>query len=345
MKTKNTIKKYGLWLFALLVGAGCLLWMSNQVSISDIKAILNRLSGWQLVIWLSLNLAILFLIAFRWWWISRQMEVEIPFFSMFNYRLAASAVSYFSPGAHIGGEPVQVMALHRCHHISLSSGSLTVLLDKSFDFLLNFFAMGAGIAAIFLVLPSINNAAISAILALFGGMLVFGYLSCLVFFPKLFPQQNFARKMLSLLPSRWQKKAADFTNHFVAEFKAIHGKRNYLIGSGLLISAFCWLLLLLEFLLLLLFLAENVTIIQGLLAFAFLRAANWLPAPAGVGVLESSQAIAFYLAGIDITIAAAFIIMIRLRDFMISGAGLFIGYKLLIFGHNRRESPRAATFH
>jgi len=62
-----------------------------------------------------------------------------------RYRLASFAVSYFTPGPHFDGEPLQVLALRQRHHIPATTGTASVGLDKLLELIANFSFLVFGI--------------------------------------------------------------------------------------------------------------------------------------------------------------------------------------------------------
>jgi uncharacterized protein (TIRG00374 family) len=107
---------------------------------------LKQLDWLQISVWLVINIGIVILMTGRWWLILRALGHPLPFLTLTRYRLASFAVSYFTPGPQFGGEPLQVYVLHQRHHISGTTGTASVSLDKLLELIANFSFLVFGIA-------------------------------------------------------------------------------------------------------------------------------------------------------------------------------------------------------
>ena len=83
-----------------------------------------------LLLLLALNLAMLPLMAARWWQLLRMLGSPVGLFTVCAYRFAANAVSYLTPGPHFGGEPLLVYLLHQRQGILLLSATTSVAIDR-----------------------------------------------------------------------------------------------------------------------------------------------------------------------------------------------------------------------
>ena len=107
------------WLWWLLLGLALALlaWALRSVPLSDIAGVLRQLTGPQILILLLVNSGIVLLIGLRWWLLLRALGHRLPYIATTRYRLAAFAVSYFTPGPHFGGEPLQVLLVRQRHGV------------------------------------------------------------------------------------------------------------------------------------------------------------------------------------------------------------------------------------
>jgi len=94
------------------------------------------------------NIAILMLFPLRWYRILRAQGYRVPYLDLVRYRLLAFAVSYFTPGQHFGGEPLQVLYLRNRHAVPGSAALASVTLDKVIDLFANFAVLALGLAAL-----------------------------------------------------------------------------------------------------------------------------------------------------------------------------------------------------
>ncbi len=85
-----------------------LIWLSRSLPLGEIQAILFSsqpvgAGGPGCLQWLALVV-----FSSRWWLALRAQGHRLPYLTVFRYRMAAFAISYFTPGTQFGGEPLQV---------------------------------------------------------------------------------------------------------------------------------------------------------------------------------------------------------------------------------------------
>ena len=133
------------WFVALLL----LVWVLYVVPLGDTWTAIQQLRWQQILLLVALNGLILMLLNSRWWIILRGHGQRIPFFSLLGYRLATFGVSYFTPGPHMGGEPLQVILVEKEHGTPRSTAIAALSLDKTLELLVNFAFLLAGVIIIF----------------------------------------------------------------------------------------------------------------------------------------------------------------------------------------------------
>ena len=76
------------------------------------------------------------LLVLRWQRIIRAQGFNVPYRHLFMYKLAGYAISYITPSAHVGGEPVRAYLLKR-DNVPFPKAMSSVIIDKSFDLTVN----------------------------------------------------------------------------------------------------------------------------------------------------------------------------------------------------------------
>jgi uncharacterized protein (TIRG00374 family) len=120
-------------------------WTMRQISFEDVWLSISQLSFGQIISLILLNLLIFFVFSSRWWLILKASGYRVPYLNLTAYRLAGFAVSYFTPGAQLGGEPLQVHLLSKKHHIPSTTALASVALDKLLEFIANFAFLSLGL--------------------------------------------------------------------------------------------------------------------------------------------------------------------------------------------------------
>ena len=140
-------RRHALLQFALVAGAAALLWwtlraMGAAGAWGEAWGLLRRLSWGAVAALVALNALVLWTLMLRWWLFLRAQGVRISQLRLLGYRLAGFAISYFTPGPQIGGEPLQIylLARRRAAHppVPAATATASITLDKLLEFSTNF---------------------------------------------------------------------------------------------------------------------------------------------------------------------------------------------------------------
>jgi len=320
-----------------LIGLALLVWLVDLVSAGDIVAVLRRLSPAAVGILMMVNAAVLLTITARWWLLLRGQGHHVPLGPLFAYRLAVFGLSYFTPGPHIGGEPLQVLLVERRHGVPRPVALAAVALDKAIEFSVNFTFLLLGIAAVlrWRIVPA--DAGRQA-LGLAAALLV---LPLLYLTATAFGRDPLARLVHALAGSRPLARARPrllAAAGTLAESERAAGNF-YRRSPGLFVAAVAvtlvsWALLIGEYWLMIHFLKIDLTLPQLVTTLTAARIAILLLLPAGLGALEGSQALSFAALGLDPAVGISAALLIRARDTVVAAFGLWW------VTVNRREDSR-----
>lgn len=121
-----------------------LYWALRSVLLIDIWETIKQLRLRQIIILLLINAVVIALMAARWWIIVRADNHSVPILPLAGYRLSAFGVSYFTPGAQAGGEPLQIIYLQKRCGLTCARATATVIMDKLLGVPDQFPAAGCG---------------------------------------------------------------------------------------------------------------------------------------------------------------------------------------------------------
>ena len=305
-----------LWMVALLV----LVWVLIQVPIQEIVLLLGELNYWEIASLLLVNTAIILLFGVRWWLIIRSLGYFISFKSITRYRLAAFGVSYFTPGPHFGGEPLQVYFLRQRHGVPGTTAVASLALDKSFELLANFGFLVFGISVI------LSFGVLGALADTFGLWLALA----LLFLPSVYlvmlwrGDQPLAAILFLLPAARLRSQAAKVKstemqmNTFCREHPAV-------LLLSVVISGLVWMALIFEYWLALRFLGVQMDMAQIISIMTAARIALLTPFPGALGALEASQMLAMEALGYQAALGLGIGLLIRARDVLFGMLGLIWG--------------------
>ncbi len=322
--------RYWLWLAVLLL----LAWLLQTISPVEVWRVLGRLSLGPVLLLLAANGLALLSMSGRWWLILRAQGYRLPYLALAGYRLAAFGVSYFTPGPQFGGEPVQVYLVQRHQRVPGSSAVAAVTLDKLLELLVNFgFLVGGlllalqqqifaaslawlltGLGLALLAVPLVALLSLSAGGAPFSAALRLTDRLAL----KLAGEQLLSRvalyRQVTALARASEQQATDFCR-----------RQPGALLLALVVSMVTWALLMAEYWLTLYFLGATLTPAQTIIALTSARVAILLPLPGGLGSLEASQVLALQVLGFEPAIGLSSGLLIRARDVLLGGVGLWWG--------------------
>ncbi|MFT4310999.1 MAG: lysylphosphatidylglycerol synthase transmembrane domain-containing protein [Candidatus Woesearchaeota archaeon] len=284
------------------------------------------------------------ILTYRWGVVLASQGVrKVSFFKLSNYVLAGHAVSFFTPSAKLGGEPVKALLLSR-EKISFEKSLSSVVIDKTIELTCSglFFFIGVILLLFGYVLTPGTTFAIS-IISLFFLLIVviFNYrvMRGKRFFHPLFKYFNPSKAKWVL---KFEKKLKDFEKLIV---KFYHKDKSYFIYVFLL-TLLSWALMFIEYSVAVSILGLNLGLLELFLIISFMGAAYLFPVPMAVGSLEASQVGVFKIIGLQASFGLALALLIRLKDIILAFLGVivlfFYGFKSLSVFSNERvtESQR-----
>ncbi|HEX6385013.1 MAG TPA: lysylphosphatidylglycerol synthase transmembrane domain-containing protein [Anaerolineae bacterium] len=325
------------WLLALVL----FLWVLYVVPLPETWAVLRRLTLGQVLALLALNALVLLALSSRWWLILRGQGYKIPFLKLAAHRLAAFGVSYLTPGPHFGGEPVQVLLLEREHSVPRPAAVAAVTLDKTLELLVNFTFLVGGVAVILdgRILRQVvqwEAAALAVLLLLLPAAFLLAL--WLGYHPISWPASLLAR-----LP--WLKENSTLQQFqrelWDSEVQATRFCRQAPLSlvQALAVSIVVWLFLIAEYWLMLRLLGVQLTAVQTVAMLMAVRVAILLPLPGALGTLEASQVLTLGLMGLNPAAGIGVSLLIRARDVLQAGTGLWWGGKRLRAGRRYHKMP------
>jgi uncharacterized protein (TIRG00374 family) len=301
------------------------LWAIDEIHFKDVWDALAALSWYQIAFLVIFNTFIILLLTSRWWLVLRAQGHRIPFLTMSGYRLAAFAVSYFTPGTQFGGEPLQVYFPKKRFRISGENATAAVSLDKIFELLANFSFLAIGFTLI------VKDKLFSWLNPLF----ISPFIVVLISFPLLYLiALRLGRLPLGWLTAKLSVRIVENIkiNRYVPTICRIEHQISSLlqlkplliIGMSLL-SVLIWILMICEYWLTLKFLGANLNLSQAVIALTAARLAFLTPLPGGMGALEASQVLVLEALGINPAIGFSVSLLIRARDIFFGVLGLWVG--------------------
>ncbi len=324
--------------FFYAIALGVLWFVLRRVPFGDVWGTLRRLGLDQLLVLLLVNLVVMLLFSGRWWWILRFRGEVVPYIWLSLYRLSGFALSYFTPGPQVGGEPLQVYMLSDRHGIPGTPATASVTLDKAIEWVGNF---------TFLIFGLLVAVQLRYVPADAGYPFLF-IAACMLVLPILllaavWTERKPASWFLGILPTSLVRKIPGFErvrNFFglieqqISDFCC--DRPTGLIGA-MAFTLLTWVVLIVEYYLMMRFLGIRADLLQTIAVLTVARLAFLTPIPAGMGVLEAGQALAVQALGYTAAEGIALGLLIRGRDLVFGGVGLLLAGWLLQSSQTRSD--------
>lgn len=335
--TKSRLRAAALRLLPWLVALALLAFTLSAISLQDAWAYLQRLDALAIAILVAANALVLLTFTGRWWLILRAQGYRIPYLALSGYRLGAFGVSYFTPGPHFGGEPMQVYLPEKHHGVPRSTSIAAVALDKSLELVVNFAFLAGGVAIFLhldLVPQAIGERALAASMALLA-------LPALLLLTIAFGRHPLSAPLQSIAgwgksPSAtgdgevWRRRLASLAQHLRAsegDIALFFRRHPTSLLLALLVSLVSWMAMIGEYWLALRLLGLTLTPMEALVALVAGRMALLAAMPAGLGALEASQVLVLGALGVNPAAGLSLSLLIRARDLLLAAIGLWWGVR------------------
>jgi hypothetical protein len=323
---RRHLSRAAAWIAALLLLGIAL----RSVPYWELLDTLSQLTWMQLVFLTLANCAIVLLFSGRWWIILSALGQSVPYLTLSAYRLSAFAVSYFTPGTQFGGEPLQILLLRNRDSVPGSVGGASVALDKAIELLGNFtfLAFGAVVIARFEFFSD-RSANLLQLVAL--GLLLLPAFFLVAAWRGKRPATWLLHRLPAGLTTRFPvlQRMTSLTERVENQVVAFcQGHAVALIGS-MFVSLVTWVMLLIEYWLMLRFLGINLNLFQTIAVLTIARFSFLVPLPGALGALEVGQVLALNSLGYSSAQGFSLALLIRARDLVFGAAGLLLGSALL----------------
>jgi glycosyltransferase 2 family protein len=311
------------------------LWLTvKNIRLADVWMHLRLLSAEGAVMLLGANLLMAWSMNLRWWLVLRTLGAPVPYLRLMVYRTAGNAISYATPGPQFGGEPLLVYLLRRYDRLTTDTAIASVALDRLVEIVTNFtfilsaasgvlpLALRGRLPTLFALLPVglVLAVALAYLTAILLGMTPLGALM----------RSARDRHRSPADPPAPGLSAVLLRMSDVEEQAARAGGRQPWLMAGLVLFVLIhWVCLVGEIWLIYFCLGTSLAGSALILVVAAGRLAFLSPMPGGIGALEASQVLMLSLLGHHPAVGLAACAVIRLRDFIFTGAGLVLTGRLL----------------
>lgn len=328
---KKLNKKTLMFIAFLVLGIVLFVLSIHNSGVDNIIRVLKEFSLLKFLFLVTLSFLNFYLYSLRWEIIVKALftEKKLTSSSFFWNRMAAYALSYVTPTAQLGGEPLRVMLIEEegvPRRIAVSS----TIIDKALEIstLIVFISCGILVALFDTRLDDVSKIVMGSGASLMLFLVFWFYFTSIKnigFFSSIY-------KLLHLRKIKKLQQLEEKLDGFEKEMNLFYRHNPRKLWGLLFISLITVLFILAEHFLVAWFMGVRLTFLQAFLSSTIPYFAYLMPVPGGLGVLEGGHATVFVLMNVSIN-AFAFVFIIRLRDFIFVLLGLIRGwhkgYKLL----------------
>jgi glycosyltransferase 2 family protein len=310
-----------------------LVWLLRSIPFNEIRAVLVTISPLGLTGLIAFNGFAMVFFSSRWWLALRAQGHRLSYWSIFRYRMAAFAISYFTPGTQFGGEPLQVYTVSSRHTVPSAAAVASVTLDKLFELLANFTFLVVGILVILRKQLFVSLSPGAGTMGA-AGLLVLPLAYLILLWCGHSPFSRLISRASKRLPDTVKVRLKiqailDVTRSAEEQIHSLFRQKPATVVWVVGASALIWLLSLAEYWLALRVLGAQLDLWQVVAALTVSRLAFLTPMPGGLGALEAGQMLALGSMGFNPAIGLAISLWIRVRDTSLGLIGLWWGAALI----------------
>jgi len=316
MKNKKAL------LFFFFLFGGIALFINSLIhsGFGEIWNSLRHFSALNFMLFIGVSFFNFYLYSLRWSLILHALspEKKVSQMASFLHRMAGFSLSYVTPVAQLGGEPIRVLLMEE-EGISRKVAVNSVVIDKALELaaLIVFIVLGMVAALADGTVPLGAKGFLWAFIVLMLLLIFWFYYTSIKnigFISSIF-------KFLRLNKVRRLEKLDLKIHTFEQEMNTFYREHPKTLYQLVVISIATTAFILLEHYMVGKFLGVDLTFFQIFLSSTIPYLAYLLPVPGGLGVLESGHAAIFALLGVSVNVFV-FVLIIRLRDLFFVAIGL-----------------------
>lgn len=324
---------------SLIAGLIALWIIFTKISIADILKTFENAPLWAVLGYVFSHIVIMFCLVLRWKVVIKSKEhKKISLWHLYWYKVIGYGVSFVTPTAKVGGEPVRAALLAR-HNIKFRKALSTVVIDKTIELTASgiFFIIGALVLLTMAPLPNTLRIIMTVVALVFIILIVYFYYQMLNgkdFFGKIY-------KKLRLHKSKRGKKIYKKLQTFEQLIIDFYHKDTKRFIQAITITFISLAITFIEYKSLMAILGfYDVNFFQLFLIISVVGVAYLIPIPMAIGSLEASQISLYAAIGLTSAAAVASSFLVRIKDLVWTICG-FIA--LSIYGLSFSKTVKEAN--
>jgi glycosyltransferase 2 family protein len=321
----------------LIIGLA-LFWIAFEyIDFKEFFEIISKANIWYVLLYFLISIILLACAVARWKLILLSQKKNINFIYLFKAYLAGYAVSYLTPSAKLGGEPIRALMLNK-KGVKTPEALSSIIIDKTLELggSLIFFIIGVILLTLNYTIPGnlrFLMIIISAIFIFLIGFFIYGIIK----------EKWFILRIYKFFKLHKMKKLEHVTEKIIETEKLIikfykRDKKHFLMAMIVMLIA--WTFMFIEFKLAMLIFGFDANLLHIFLTFSVVGAAYMIPVPFAIGTLEGGQVALFKTIGLSSAIGLGVGLLTRVRDSLTAIVGLIIAGYYGVFTKKKKEKKK-----
>lgn len=311
-------------ILSFAIGIIAFIFLGKWIGWDEIGRAFSAFTVEQGAIILFLTLIIALLGNLRWKEILKDQGIDISFFKLFRIYLGGYSIMYLFPSILLAGEFFRMYGLGKERGLSWKRTASSVIVERVLEWTSNLLVVFLGL---FLFVFKINFFS-KKIILFFGAAFCFFFFAIIFFYTTALRKRSIVHLIVKKYEEGKENGLIEVENQVFNYFDL---KSKYLI-KGLALSFLRALVMQLRVWVLILFLGANVGFLHSFSILGFSYLSSMIPIPTSLGTHEAIQIGAFRSIGLPGSMAAAFTLIIRAAEIILSSFGLIylirVGFNL-----------------
>lgn len=128
----NIVRQTAFIIGSIIFGIILLTKILDKIPFFDVINSFKNATSFSIIAFIAVSVLIMIFNTWRWSIIVKGSKMKVPFWKLFQYKIVGYGISFITPAAKIGGEPLRAILLGR-QGIKFNKAFSTVVLDKLID--------------------------------------------------------------------------------------------------------------------------------------------------------------------------------------------------------------------
>jgi len=320
-------------IISFLIGIVAFFLMGRLIGWDEIGKAFSVFTFWQATIILFLTLIISLLGNLRWKEILASQGIDMSFFKLYKIYLGGYSIMYLFPSILLAGEFFRMYGLTKERGLSWKRTSPSVIIERVLEWTGNLLVVFIGLFLFVFKLSYFPK----KIVVIFGIAFLFFLFAVVFFYTTALRKRSIVHLIVKKYKEGQENGLVEVENK-VFEFFDLKSKA---LKKGLALSLVRAFVMQIRVWILIFFLGQNIGFLHSFSILGFSYLSSMIPIPTSLGTHEAIQIAAFRGIGLPGSMAAAFTLIIRAAEIILSLFGLVyiikMGFNLMNNNYENKQ--------